>query len=193
MPILLVLALYSKNLVLFGSFSASSWMGMSLAKMITFELPEETRVELAQRGMVSELALLPPFNALWYYNRYVTIPSFPKTGIPVLDMDFFPGVGNNWNNLAYVSISRQYGRDAATIAAHYPFVYLRGLKNAVRIFFFPASDWFHSNPKFDIPAVAPVERLYNAIFHGQPSAFFSPVVRAATLRATPGRINMSVI
>jgi hypothetical protein len=167
-PLLVVCGLYVKNLVLFGSFSSSTWMGMSLAKMTTFNLPEEERVAMVRRGELSELSLLPPFKGLWFYARYVHVPRFEKTGIPVLDLDFYPEVGNNWNNLSFVSIDRQYQKDALVVMHTHPTVYVRSLTEALSIFFFPASYWFHLNPKFsNILGIDTVERLYNTLVYGQ--------------------------
>ena len=179
-PFLVVFALYAKNLALFGTFGSSTWMGMSLSKMTTFKLPEEERLAMVKRGELSELSLLPPFKAIWFYNRYVHIPRYVKTGIPVLDIEFYPDVGNNWNNLAYVSISRQYLKDALVVMRTHPLVYVRSLTESLRIFFFPASDWFHNYPQFDNLGIAPVEKLFNTLVHGQVFHPFGLIASYAT-------------
>ena len=179
-PFLVVLALYVKNLVLFGNFGSSTWMGMSLSKMTTFKLPEEERIAVVKRGELSELSLLPPFKALWFYARYVHVPRYKKTGVPVLDMEFYPEVGNNWNNLAYVSISRQYLKDAIVVMRAHPLVYVRSLTGSLRIFFFPASDWFHNYPQFDNLVIAPVEKMFNTLVCGQVFHAFGPIASYAT-------------
>lgn len=178
-PFLLAFGLYAKNAVLFGDFSSSSWAGMSMAKMTVAKLSEEDRIDLVRKGEISELALLPPFNAVWYYSSRVNIPRNKETGIPVLDEEYFNGVGNNWNSLSYIGISRQYMKDSRIVFLKHPEAYLASLTESFRIFFFPASDWFHSMSAFDNRRVAWVERVYN-ILGGQVSSLFLPGVTTAS-------------
>lgn len=167
-PLMIVFLLYAKNAYFWGSFSSSSWLGMSFSKMITFRLSEDERIALVEKGEISELSLLPPFKAIWFYNQYLTIPKFEKTGIPILDMEFYPNVGNNWNNLSFISISRQYMEDALYILKLYPQKYLGSVFRSFCIYFFPTSDWFHINSSIDnIGKIGPVEFFYNMFVYGQ--------------------------
>ncbi|MCD6308968.1 MAG: hypothetical protein J7M24_08250, partial [Candidatus Latescibacteria bacterium] len=73
---------FAKNAVLFGGFSSSSWLGMSLSKISTMKLSEDERIDCISKGELSELSLLPPFKPVWYYKQYTRIPAFQKTGVP---------------------------------------------------------------------------------------------------------------
>ena len=167
-PLIFATSVYVKNAYFFGDFTSSSWLGMSFSKLTTFKLPEEERISLVQRGELSELALLAPFKSLWYYRQHIDTPTFPKTDIPVLDLEFFPNEGNNWNNLSYYSISRQYLKDALYVLKKYPSVYFGSFNRSLTIYFFPASDWFNYFPSVkNIQHIGLIDSFYNKLFYGQ--------------------------
>ncbi len=166
-PLLMVLAVYGKNACLFGTFSVSSWMGASFAKVTTFMLPEDERIAMVARGELSELALLPAFSGLWLYHDKATVPRFDKTGVPVLDLEYWPSVGNNYNNLSYRSLSDQYFKDAVTVLKKHPGAYLAGLKQSLTIYCFPASDWFISRPPHNMDAISPMRKAYDLLIYGR--------------------------
>ncbi len=66
-PFLLIVVFFAKNAYYFGSFSGSTWFGMSFCKMTTFMLSDEEKIQLVMQGKISELSLLPSFRGLWYY------------------------------------------------------------------------------------------------------------------------------
>lgn len=179
-PLLLVGALYAKNYVLFGTFSSSTWMGMSFFKMTTYILPEEKRLELVGKGKVSELAVLPSYRGLWYYRARTEIPSFEQTGIPILDLEHYKTGGLNYNNLSYISISAQYMKDAVYVLCHYPSTFVKGLLSSFKIYFYPSSDWFammdetNKNRKILEPYIAPVNMIVLGQFFNTDDPTFSP-------------------
>jgi len=167
-PLMVVLFMYGKNLVLFGTFSTSTWLGGSFAKMTTSMTSEEDRLALAREGVISELAFIPPIQGLWVYHEKARVPVFRKTGIPVLDLEYIQSVGNNYNNLSFISILNQYKKDAVAILKRHPRAYLKGISKAVTIYFFSAGDWFISNSSaVNLPKLAFIEELYNRILFGR--------------------------
>lgn len=172
LPCLVVAALYGKNLWLIGSFSGSSWMGMSLSKLTTQKLPVDMRIGLVKVGKVSELALVPPFKPVWFYRQYTDVPAFKPTGVPVLDLEYYPDVGHNWNNLALLSISKQYQRDALTVLITHPGVYASSVFDSFRIFFFPSGDWLHYYASIDnIGKIPAFETAWNTVVNGRILSF----------------------
>ena len=118
--------------------------------------------------MISELSLLPPFKSLWYYRQHLDTPEFQEISVPVIDLEYYPNEGNNWNNMAFYSISRQYMEDALTVLKLYPVIYFHSLLNSCRIYFFPSSDWFHFFPSIDnIKKISSIENVYNRVLYGQ--------------------------
>lgn len=183
-PFMAVFLLYAKNLYLFGGFNGSSWMGMSLSKLTTMRVPEKDRIELMRRGKLSELSLIPPFKALWQYGEYGDIPEFKATGVQVLDTVFYPDIGNNWNNAAYLAISKQYLKDALYVLRTMPGVYVKGVAESFKLFFFPSSDWFHQYASVkNVEKIGYFERVYNRCIEGQ---FFGSIAPGIDHVIDPG-------
>ena len=166
-PLALVFLVYGKNLYFFGDFSTSSWLGASFAKMTTFMLSEKERFALAEEGMISELAFIPVFKGLWLYHDKARVPEFEKTGVPILDLEYWPSVGNNYNNLAFKSVCRQYLKDALVVVKKHPVAYLHGLQRSFTVYFFPSSDWFISRTVHYPELIIKLSRFYDKIFYGQ--------------------------
>jgi hypothetical protein len=166
-PLAVVSFLYAKNLVLFGSFASSTWLGMSFGKMTTFKLPEEERQALVDEGKISRLGLIRPFSSIDVYKEYVPMPD--KTGIPVLDQEKktkgHPKYNSNYNNLIFVDISKLYLRDALWVLWNRPGTYLRTVALALGIYFFPANEYvfFQGNRQ----QMLAWDDFYNKVLYGQ--------------------------
>lgn len=174
-PFLFIILLYAKNSCLYGSFSSSTWLGMSFCKITTFMLSEDERILLMKKGKISELSLIKPIKGLWFYRDHVNIPEYQKTKIPVLDPESYMPSGNNLNNIAYISISKQYLKDAVYVLKSHPEVYIKGLASSFRCYLFPSSDWFimsHDNRKKTLN----IEKFYNTVFYGQIFNLNNPIL-----------------
>jgi hypothetical protein len=133
--LVLLLVLYVKNAIVFGVFTTSSWFGMNLSTMTTFQLPLEQRDALVKSKQLSPLALGTPFPAL-------PPTGSPPTGIPALDQiikQTWPAEPN-FNNIGYVGLSRTDFHDAMWVLRNRPASYLRGLAVAAESYFQPAGD-----------------------------------------------------
>jgi hypothetical protein len=162
-PLFLIIAWTLKNQTLFGTANSSSWMGMSLGKMVTAGVPESERVRLVREHTLSLYALRRPFRGIIEYADLM--PPLDSTGIPALDMEMRSTGNTNFNHIAYVRISREYLGDALVLMQLYPEVYFRGIAHAVLIFFRPSSDYAVLN--LNRPSVERVERVVNLILLGQ--------------------------
>jgi hypothetical protein len=162
-PLLLIAIWSVKNLALFGSANSSSWLGMSLCKMVTVGVPLGERVRLAEEGVLSPYALRPPYMEI---NKYRDLLARRDSmGVPVLD-DEIRSTGNpNLNQSAYVGISRHYFDDALVLARLHPGLYLRGVAHALFIYFRPASEYLAFFP--NRPSVQCVDRAVNRFLLGQ--------------------------
>uniref|UniRef100_A0A7C4GFV7 Glycosyltransferase RgtA/B/C/D-like domain-containing protein n=1 Tax=candidate division WOR-3 bacterium TaxID=2052148 RepID=A0A7C4GFV7_UNCW3 len=138
-PLLVVTGWYAKNLARFGQFSASTWGGMSFAKMTNGMLSPTERRELYQAGLITGVSLVPPFSDLQSYGQIAE--RVQRTGIPVLDEPAKPSGVPNYNHLAYIEISRRVGEDAWRILRAKPTAYLRGLAESWLIFFLPTDGY----------------------------------------------------
>ena len=135
----LVLAPYAKNAALFGTFSSSSWLGMSLARMTLRQLPADELEAGVRRGDLSAIARVPPFSA---HDRYAgLLPPSEPTGRPLLDAPLKPNGEVNLHHRDYVPIAAAYRRDAFAVLARRPGIYLGSVFTAARLYLQPASTW----------------------------------------------------
>ncbi len=109
---------------------------MNLAKMTNAMLTQQERRRLYEENVISDLSLVPPFSDLEHYDRFITMPE--STGIPVLDQRLKPSGVPNYNNIAYIEISRQLLADNLAILRTRPSAYLRGLADSYLNFFLPS-------------------------------------------------------
>lgn len=162
-PFLVIFLLYAKNLYTFGSFTTSTWLGMNFSRLITINLSEEERFLLARQGKISNISLIKPFSSLEDYKAL--LPEIEKTNIHVLDQELKSSGIDNYNNIAYIYISRQYLKDAFSILISHPEVFLKGLLRSFKLYFIPSGQYaaFRGNKKY----IEYMDRFYNVIFYGQ--------------------------
>jgi hypothetical protein len=160
---LLVFAWYAKNKVLYDSFTASTWAGLNLFKTVTTNIPERMRKGWVKDGLVSKLALVPPYRSPEVYLEY--FPETPRTGIPLLDEINMSNGYRNQHHLSYVYAEKGYSRDALRMIVHAPGYYLSILPYSAYIYFHSASDYEHT---LDIRApIDGLDTIWNRLFYGQ--------------------------
>jgi hypothetical protein len=163
LPMFLVTAWYTKNLVMVGEFTASSWAGMNVSKIATFRMPEDERTQMVKSGELSKFALLPPFRNPSVYLKL--LPDTPLTGIPILDEPETSLSGPNHHHLVYVAASKYYLQDAIRVIQAKPTYYLRSVEQAVYIYFHAASDFDLTTGNRDVISV--FDLWWNRFFYGQ--------------------------
>jgi hypothetical protein len=163
LPLLAILGLYTKNWMLFGSFSGSTWMGMNMDVITAHQLTSEEAAGFVSRGVISPVSLLDLGSPLSLYRPYIQMPA--RTGIPVLDDCVTSTGATNFNCLAFLQVQRIYTRDGFRLLRNYPVVYLRSVEAAWFSYFLPAGDF----PFFDQnrPKIHALDRAWNFMFFGQ--------------------------
>jgi hypothetical protein len=163
LPLLVVVGLYTKNLILFGSFSGSTWLGMNMDTITAHQLTSAEARSLVNQGVISPVSLLDVGSPMQFYRPYIQTPA--RTGIPVLDECATSNGATNFNCLAFRQIQHAYTRDGLALLRNYPIVYLRSLQAAWFSYFLPAGDF----PFFDLnrPRIRTIDRFWNIIFFGQ--------------------------
>jgi hypothetical protein len=189
LPVLIVALWYGKNYYYFGTFSASTWMGLGLSNISTLVVTRGELQPLVQDGRLSRFALVSRYqdiHALFHSQR------LPPTGIPVLDQVRKSSGVYNFNNRQLIAINRFYTKDAFTVIRTYPFSYVVGLVISNRLFFSPSNmNLYFSEANRD--AVKPVERIFNPLLYGvgaQPGVLKQPHFGFAT--PAPLEVNTSV-
>lgn len=159
----LVFALYTKNAILYGSFTSSTWAGLNVFKTVTFQIPENVLKQWAKDGVVSDLALYPPYRSAEVYLRF--FPETPVTGIPLLD-NFETSTGvRNQHHISYVYAGDRYMKDSVRILLHAPRYYLSIIPHTTYIYFHSASDY-----EYTLGIRRPIDELdtfWNRLFYGQ--------------------------
>ncbi|NJN67224.1 MAG: hypothetical protein HC884_11195 [Chloroflexaceae bacterium] len=140
-PCLLVGAWYAKNWYLFGHFSASTWLGMNVAKRWAGN--EALQPELAllvERGAISQVSVITSFRSL---DRYAGLMEMPEPwGHAALD-SWYKSDGNpNFNHTAYIRVADQYLEDAVPIAKAMPGAMARSVLVSWLFYFQPDSQLF---------------------------------------------------
>jgi len=160
---LLVFAWYAKNKIFYDSFTVSTWAGLNLFKTVTTNIPEDVRKQWVKDGLVSELALVPPYRSPDVYLKY--FPLTPLTDIPLLDDINMSNGYRNQHHLSYVYAGEQYTKDAVRMIIYAPRYYLSMLPSAFYIYLHSASDYEHTNN-----IRAPIDgwdTVWNRLFYGQ--------------------------
>lgn len=124
-PVVIILLWYLKTYLMFGTFGASTWLGMSMAKNTTFRLSEQERAALVKEGTLSPVAMIVPFSRFTWYRDYI---QKGQTGIPVLDRIYNPSGSINFNNISMIELCKLYEKDAKWSLRHYP---LRALESQI--------------------------------------------------------------
>jgi hypothetical protein len=161
-PVLLVTAWYGKNYLYFGSFGASSLLGLSLSNITTLTVPREELLPLVMQERLSPFALVSRYTDT---ELLFSSQRLPPTGIPVLDAVRKSTGQYNYNNRQIIAINRFYTRDAITVAREFPFSYALGIAVANRLFFSPSSmnEYFSDANR---AAVAAIEPWFNRLLYG---------------------------
>jgi hypothetical protein len=173
-PLLLVVALYAKNAIVFGQFAATSWFGMNLAKITVYNAPPAERAALVRAGTLTPLALVPPFSALEEYPR--ELQQAPRLAAPILEIRTKTTGVANLHHLAYLEISRRYLADALALIRARPDVYLWNVANAFGVYALPAT----ANPflGWNPERIRSWERAWRIVPGGAPAALQRPTERA---------------
>ena len=158
----LTLVLPAKNLWLVGSFSSSSWLGMSLARMTTERLDEPTREIWVGSGEISPVARVRAFSPLADYPE--ELRGVPP-GTPEHEALRAPTKSDgspNLNHVAYVGIARAYRQAALVVARRRPDVYLGRVRRAFRTWLRPPTDYIYVVPQRE--ALGAWDRLHSWLF-----------------------------
>ncbi len=172
LPLVVVVGIHIHRLVAFGTPTLSTTLGVSLAKITTFQLSESERRDLADRGEISTVSLVEPLSPADRYHGLVPTPR--RTGVPTLDEevkgiyqsprtdnDFFR---TNLNSEIFLEVSDRYLADALHVIRVRPGAYFRGVATASEIFFRPTSDFFTLAENRG--RVAWLDRFYNKAIFG---------------------------
>lgn len=132
----LVFAWYAKNLIIFGFFGPSSWMGMNFVNKVVSGVSQQ-RQELAvqEEGLSSYLV----FRSIAEYPPVKWDRDFPN--ISILTAEEKSNGLPNLNHAQYVPLSAKMGKEAIALAKKHPEYYLNSVVTAAGLTFFSATNY----------------------------------------------------
>jgi len=165
-PGLLLTAIYLKNFLIVGQFTASTWFGLNPWSMTARNLPLAEKEELVRQGVLTPISLIERESALEKYPpEYTDAAAFPQ--VPELVAWRKSSGANNYNHVGYISINRAYGKDALAALIHRPRSYLIGLGRAYFSYFKASGDYpyprYHNGPHVEPLATIVQYGLYGKI------------------------------
>jgi len=178
-PFIIILSLYLKNYFVFGEFNSSSWLGMNLSRITVHQLDNKVKSDFYNKGLISKLSTIPPFTQYADLDSSIINKYFNHhTGIAVLDSVVKRNNRGNFNNYAYLTISKKLLEDDFYVIKSYPEVYLAGiLKSFKKYFDSPTQYKLLTANSFKIHKY---NKLYNAFIYGTTSnmetAYTTPVI-----------------
>jgi hypothetical protein len=125
---------YTKNVLLYDFFGASSWQGMGLWEVVTVEQSNDQLRQLADRGvldpMVAEVEGHSPPSEYFPYGFTL------KSNIPLLNQD-------NHHNINIIAISKVYQKNALRLIVEHPKAYARAVMRAYQVYNLPTATFKH--------------------------------------------------
>ena len=163
LPFATVLALFLKNLVVFGLFSSSSWLGQNLQTITIHQLTDSEQASLIEQKKLDPIARFEAGTPVANYRPF--FPDVKPTGIPVLDQEVKSSGDVNTNNILYLKADLAYRKAAFEVLRYRPVAYLRSVAIAWFAYFRPPSDFF----QFEASRahIRRFDRMFNLVVFGQ--------------------------
>ncbi|MFB6456081.1 hypothetical protein ACE38W_12485 [Chitinophaga sp. Hz27] len=138
-PVLMVTGWYAKNKVMFGHFTASTWMGMNIARIM---LPLDRQLPSSvTNDTIRRLADIGPFRCLEEYGPW--LPANDKyKNVPALQEWCKASSECNFNNIQYIWISDKFQEASIACLKSNPKPYLSLIKTSTTLYFSPATNYF---------------------------------------------------
>jgi hypothetical protein len=170
-PFFLVVLLYGKNLVVFGFFGASSWLGNSLTRKTIQILPDSTVQTLITEGKISPLCSISIFSPPQAYAEYFDLTE--KRGIPALDQLEKSTGGGNFNHWIFLELTKIHLQDGLFGLKYDIPAYLRSVLRTSIEHFLPTTTWHPRDAEgsphlINRQILGQYEQSYNTIVHTWP-------------------------
>ena len=202
-PGAVLLALYLKNLALFGEFAASTFGPASFHLVTVDRLPREVRDQWIRDGLLSPFAAISAYAPPREYARFFATPDCPGWPPQLTRLEQVEGRAPNFNHWWLLDVHRARRADVQHYLRTRPLDYPANVVAGLRGYFGPSTSW---HPRTDTPAsphaghrqvLGGYEAAYNRALHAFPVApvglyVFLPVVwlwalwRAWTLARADG-------
>ena len=138
--------LFLKNYALVGSYSGSTWLGLSLTKR--WPLSQRQVAELKSQEKLPEFWQRRPFQEPDYYQRFGFFQN-GKSGHPTLAAPYKSNGEPNFNHRDYVAISDELLEADTGLIRNYPWRYARRVVTSIMLFLQPGPNSVHFLVDYD--------------------------------------------
>ena len=173
-PAALLGAVYLKNLVVFGSFTALTWTPGIFTTTTIHKLPMATRQEWVKQGKVSPFAAVSMYEGPRAYLPYFNTTRDDRWP-PMLNVLDKPTLGTpNFSHWFFLEINKRRRDDALVYLKERPGEYLATVAENSKRFLSAGTLWHPRDPGPDAPhykhrqVLGGWEALYNRIVHSFP-------------------------
>lgn len=131
--IFLVAGWYVKNYIIFGSFSASTWVAMNFSRNVFHddEIKDSSKIEAYE-----------PFSKISVYRKFIS-GDLEKKFAGINDRDLISEMKNdsfiNENNINYIEVSKKYKEATSAYVKAHLFGYLKNVLQSTIIYFTPVT------------------------------------------------------
>jgi hypothetical protein len=190
-PAALLLALYVKNLVVFGTFDAFTFGPVSQSLVTVWRLPPDVRNGWIEDGRLSPFAGVNVYAGPRDYLRFFDDAEDPDWPRQLTDLER-PSIGApNYNHWLFLVVNRARRADALRYVAERPVEYAATAGLGLKDFFTASTAWHPLDATGGSPherhrqVLGGYESLFNRLVHGFPFApvgvyLFLPVVMVWT-------------
>ena len=174
--LLIVVALYGKNALLFGEFAASTFGPASFHLVTVDRLPRAERDRWIAEGRLSPFAAISPYAPPRDYAQFFGSPERPGWPPQLTRLEHVSVAAPNYNHWFLLEAHRARRRDVETYLRAHPFGYVRNVWQGLQVLLGPSTDW---HPRTGAPSsphaghrlvLAPYVSAYNTLLHSVPSA-----------------------
>jgi hypothetical protein len=171
LPFFLIMLLYGKNLIMFGFFGASSWLGNSLMRKTVQILPDTTVQTLITEGKISSMCSISIFSPPQAYAAYFDLTE--KRGVPVLDQLEKSTGGGNFNHWIFLKVAKTHLQDGLFGLKYDTSAYLQSVLTTSIEHFLPTTTWHPRDAEgsphlINRQILGQYERSYNTVVHTWP-------------------------
>jgi hypothetical protein len=124
---------YLKNKIIFGKLTASTWIGMNMARNVFHdsEVKDSSRIEAYE-----------PFSRVGVYRKFLD-PEFEKPFVGLNDRDLLQEMKNdsfiNETEVSYIPVSDMYERASVLYIRNHPAAYMKNVFQSSVLYFTPAT------------------------------------------------------
>ncbi|MCC7178763.1 MAG: hypothetical protein IT177_10265 [Acidobacteria bacterium] len=198
-PAALLVALYLKNLIVFGAFAASTFGPASFHLVTVDRLPRDVRDQWIRDGLLSPFAAISAYAPPREYARFFATPDLPGWPPQVTRLEHVAVRAPNFNHWWLIEVHRARSADVRRYLRERWFEYPATVLTGLGDYFGPSTSW---HPRAGLPGaphaghralLGVYESAYNRTLHTFPFAPVGVYVLLPVILVWAARIAWSLL